>query len=433
MRIAILIAELIRQGGGERQALCLARELQDTGHEVVLYTTEHQPGSCYPDLANDLHIVASGRHALCRLGTPMPDKVALYLDMMHLAQTVEPGFDVLNPHAWPAHWAAVRAAKLAPAPAPPVVWMCNDYMWGSWLTRANGRWAGSRWGRQTIRRAFYRHDLRVTRQVARTVVLSEQAQREVEAGYGMTTDVVRSGTDVDCLRYPPDLNSHEVRERYGISDSSFLVLFLGILMPHRRLEDALEAVAKLVAEGRDLHFLIVGSLDYNPAYAAGIREHANRLGLERNVTFAGVVSEADIPSYYHACDAFIFPNEQQTWGLAVTEAMACGKPVAVSTGSGVHEVLTDGQTALLFPPRRPDLLADRVAVLMDNPSLAENIADSGRRLVAKTLTWRNYAAAMVDVFDAGTEARSSQGPALVAGERPARQGQSAMAEVKADV
>ncbi len=426
MRVAILIAELIRQGGGERQAFCLARELQDMGHEVVLYTTEHLPSSCYPDLAKDLRIVASGRHALRRLGMPMPDKVALYLDMMHLAKAVEPGFDVLNPHAWPAHWAAVRAAKLAPAPTPPVVWMCNDYMWGSWLTSANGRWPSSR---QALRRAFYRHDVNVTKRVARTVVLSEQAQRDVEAGYGIATEVVRSGTHVDCLRRPPDGGRDEIRERYGISDSSFLILFLGILMPHRRLEDAIEAVGRLVGESRDLHFLIVGSLHYNPAYAASIQEHVSRLGLENNVTFTGAVDETDIPSFYYACDTFVFPNDQQTWGLAVTEAMACGKPVTVSTGSGVHEVLTDGQTALLFPPQRPDLLAGRVAMLMDDPSLSENIASRGRELVASTLTWRNYAAAMADIFEASVKARPSQGQVPVVGVRPAGQKQRKAAEV----
>ena len=401
MRIAILIAELVRQGGGERQALCLARELQDMGHEAVLYTTEYRPDSCYPDLTKDLRIVASGRHALRRLGIPMPDKLALYLDMMQLARKVEPGFDVINPHAWPAHWAAVRAAKLAPPPVPPVVWMCNDYMWKYWRTQ--GRWAGSR---QMLRRVFYRYDRRVTRRVGRTVVLDEQVQRDVEAGYGIAADVVRSGTDVERLQLPPDSSPREVRERHGISDGSFLLLFLGILMPHRRLEDALEAVGRLVGEGRDVHFLIVGSPDFNPGYAASIREHVTRLGLEKNVTFTGAVSEADVPSYFHACDAFVFPNDPQTWGLAVTEAMACGKPVIVSTGSGVHEVLTDGQTALLFPPRRPDLLAGQIATLMDNPSFAESIASRGREFVANTLTWRNYAAAMVDVFEAGIKERA---------------------------
>ena len=134
MRIAILIAELLVEGGGERQAVHLAAELQELGHEAVIFTTAWAAESCYPSLRRRVRVVESGRHPLNRLPLLLPARLRGLLDMRHLARSVDEGFDVLNPHAWPAHWAAVAASRRLPG-APPVVWMCNDYLWPEHLFR----------------------------------------------------------------------------------------------------------------------------------------------------------------------------------------------------------------------------------------------------------------------------------------------------------
>ncbi len=125
-KIAVLLPELVAQGGGDRQALHLARELQDMGHRVSIYTPVYDR-RCYPQFCKGLDIVVTGRHPLSRL--PLPSgRLRAWLDMRHLAARVPPGCDVLNPHYWPPHWAAVRAAAASPLP-PAVVWMCNDPPW----------------------------------------------------------------------------------------------------------------------------------------------------------------------------------------------------------------------------------------------------------------------------------------------------------------
>jgi glycosyltransferase involved in cell wall biosynthesis len=115
------------------------------------------------------------------------------------------------------------------------------------------------------------------------------------------------------------------------------------------------------------------------------------------VTFAGKVADEEIGDFYCACDAFVFPNENQTWGLAVLEAMACGRPVLVSRGAAVHEVLTDGENALLFPPRDPDALAARIQELITEPALRTRIAQQGMSLVRAKFTWEQFAKQIEDV------------------------------------
>jgi len=110
------------------------------------------------------------------------------------------------------------------------------------------------------------------------------------------------------------------------------------------------------------------------------------------------VPDEEIRDFYSACDAFLFPNDQQTWGLAVLEAMACGCPVLVSRGAGVHEILTDQVNAVLFPPRDPVELANKIEALVKNPGQRYEMAQNGMRLARETYNWSHFAEQIESVF-----------------------------------
>ena len=419
LRIGVLITELLVEGGGERQAVYLARELQDMGHDVVLYTTAHDPQRCYPEVCAQLRVVVTGGHPLARL--PVPSRrLRDYLNMRHLARHLRGPFDVLNPHHWPPHWAAVGAARRS-FPPPAVVWMCNDPPWHP-PSLSDGSPSGFRRLTSPLRRLTSRaqrwHDLRTTADVSKIVVLSGIAKRQVDATYGADCKVVRSGVDLASLRTDDPAEPADIRREHAISSEAFLLLALGILMPHRRLEDALAGVATAVAEGHDIHFLIVGSPLQHPDYADHLRTLTNDLGLGQRVTFTGAVPDNRLPLYYRACDAFIFPNENQTWGLAVTEAMAYGKPAIVSTGATVQEILEDGKTAFLVPPRRPDAIATVLCRLIDSPELRMAVAERGRQHVLNTLSWRRYAQAMLGIFEESIALLRGGIPGMSQGQTP---------------
>jgi glycosyltransferase involved in cell wall biosynthesis len=398
MKIAILLSDLTVQGGGDRQAVYLARELQDIGHDATVYTPAFD-SSCYPEVCSQIRIVLTGRHPLSPL---MPtQRLRAFLDMRRMAGRIEEGFDVLNPHHWPPHWAAVGAARRS-GRRPAIVWMCND---APWPATAALRFSP----RALWRRLFFRCDAAAVRRIDRVAVLSGYAKGIVDATYGIDSTVVRSGVDIDALRLDTPDKAAAVRQRHRIAPDDFLVLALGILMPHRRLEDALNAVASLLNEGRRVHLLIAGSAEQYPEYARVLRDLARRLRITKNVTFAGAVAESDLRLYHHACDAFVFPNENQTWALAVIEAMACGKPVVVSRGAAVQEVLEDGKTAFLVPPRDPAAIAAALRRMMDCPELRAEVAENGRRYVADSFSWRRYAESMLALFEgrAPREARAA--------------------------
>ncbi len=398
MNIALIMHELLVEGGGERQCVSLARALAIRGHQVTLYTSAYDRSHCFPDICKGLTVIDVGRGALSWLRKPL--FVRGHLDMKRLVAAVDRRHEIWNPHHWPAQWGAVwLKRKLGGA----VVWMCNDVP--NLYEKAHQRQsigliaAAVYW-------LYYVYDRAQNRKVDLTLFLSNWAEKEFKAIYAGRTCVVRSGADPD--RFARGGDRQKIRDRFGYKAGEFVLLWLGIFMPHRRLQDAIQAVSRLKSQGFPVRLLLAGSDRSFPEYFASLKALAAQLGVTHEVSFAGKVSDEEIRDFYCACDAFLFPNEQQTWGLAVLEAMACGCPVLVSQGAAVHEVLADQQNAVLFPPRNPEALAAKIQWLATHPALRAEIAQEGMELVRRKYNWEQFAEQIAQVCNevAGREVSS---------------------------
>ncbi|HEV2990301.1 MAG TPA: glycosyltransferase family 4 protein [Candidatus Angelobacter sp.] len=387
MNIALLMHELLVEGGGERQCLSLARALQQQGHQVTVYTSAFDASNCFPEICRELKIIEVGRGHFHRLRKPA--FVRGYLDMAHIARTLATGHEIWNPHHWPAQWGAVRLKhKLGGK----VVWMCNDVP--NFHQQAHQRETLGLF-RSALAWLYYVYDRAQNRKTDLTLFLSNWAEGEFRAIYPGETRVIRSGADPG--RFAPGGDRLKIRQRFGFDSNDFVLLWLGIFMPHRRLQDAIEAMGLLRSSREKIKLLLAGSDRSFPDYCASLKALVQKLGLQEQVTFAGKVEDTEIRDFYCACDAFLFPNENQTWGLAVLEAMACGCPVLVSSGAAVHEVLTDNEGAILFPARSPKVLAEKIDQLATQPELRQRIAEAGMRLVRETYNWERFATQVANV------------------------------------
>ena len=79
-----------------------------------------------------------------------------------------------------------------------------------------------------------------------------------------------------------------------------------------------------------------------------------------------------------AFDVFALPSRYEGLPTAIVEAMACGVPVVATAVNAVSDVVVPGETGLLVPPQRPDLLAGAVAYLLDRPEVAARLAGTAR-------------------------------------------------------
>lgn len=408
MKAAILISDLTASGGAPRQAMLLAQRLQTFGHDATIYAVQYCPENCFPEIAASLDIRAVERLSLAELrkrtggrhhGLTSGAKRHLW-DSRRLVDLVRDPCDILNPHVRGATRAAVICKRRIGAP---IVWMCDDARnWEEpgyrphyappvqWLFDRTMSWL----------------EKPVVRQIDRIVALDHRVKNILEKHYGRPVDVIRSGLDASSFFARPQARD-EVRARHHISPDDFLLLWLGILEPHRRLEDALEALRLLHLRGRkNVRLLIAGAADFTPAYARKLQEITARYRLNDFVRFHfAPVPEGEMADYYSAADALVYFAENQCWGLGIFEALSCGLPAIVSRACGAHEVLEDRCTAMLVSPRSAREIADAIEDLAEMPELGPRLVREARLRVLNQITWDAYARNMLRVFEQVLEER----------------------------
>ena len=129
-----------------------------------------------------------------------------------------------------------------------------------------------------------------------------------------------------------------------MSNTAVVVACVGKLVKGKRVSDFVQALADARRRNLSLHGVIVGSGPEQASLERLARE------LEAPVTFLGFRNQTELPACLAACDLLAMPSESETWGLAVNEAMACGLPVAVSSGVGCErDLVIEDRTGWVFP------------------------------------------------------------------------------------
>jgi glycosyltransferase involved in cell wall biosynthesis len=184
---------------------------------------------------------------------------------------------------------------------------------------------------------------------------------------------------------------------YGITKP--FVLFVSSLWPYKNCDGLLRAWALARGELGDRQLAVVGA-GRDEKYAASLRSLAAELGISDEVVFVGGVPLAETVAFYQAADAFVYPSLNETFGLPILEAMACGCPVVTSDTSAMPE--TAGGAAVLSDPREPKSIA-RAIVEAVGPG-RDRLRDMGLRR-ASQFTWGATAASTLDVYREAAERR----------------------------
>jgi glycosyltransferase involved in cell wall biosynthesis len=155
------------------------------------------------------------------------------------------------------------------------------------------------------------------------------------------------------------------------------VLTVARLYPRKRVEDVLEAAALLRTRIADLQVRIVGE---GPEGSRLRAAHA-RLGLGDTVVFLGHVTRDALALEYSRARCFCLPTVQEGFGLVFAEAMAAGLPVVACRAAAVPELVHDGETGLLVPPRTPAALAAALERVLGDDRLRKEMGMAGRARV----------------------------------------------------
>jgi glycosyltransferase involved in cell wall biosynthesis len=219
----------------------------------------------------------------------------------------------------------------------------------------------------------------------------EHATRHL--GPGPQGFVVPPGVDPPAARRSPDDGG--LADRHPELAGRTLVCFLGRLTAKKRLDLTVEAFAEVAAADPTAHLVVAGPDD--EGIGAKARARVTSLGLDRRVSFLGLVTGAAKAALLERSRVLVLASEDESFGVAVAEGMAAGLPVVVSEGVALHrEVAAAGAGAVTA--LAPGPLAAAVLRFVEDSELAARAGANGRALVSEVLSWERAAAALEDAY-----------------------------------
>ena len=177
---------------------------------------------------------------------------------------------------------------------------------------------------------------------------------------------------------------------YGVTEP--FVLFVSSLWPYKNCDGLLRAWALASNDLKGRQLSIVGP-QRDVKYTALLHNLAADLGIKNQVVFVGGVPLEETVHFYRAADVFVYPSFNETFGLPILEAMACGCPVVTSNVSSMPEIA--GEAALLVDPYSPEAIAR--AMLEAQGPQAEHLRQRGLGR-ARQFTWERTAAETLNVY-----------------------------------
>lgn len=204
------------------------------------------------------------------------------------------------------------------------------------------------------------------------IAISEGVRRALIQS-GVSADRIRLvPSGIDLAPYETPFDRAEIRRRLGIGDNERIVLQVAALAPHKSQADLLDAAALALPTRPELRFWVAGEGPLRPELEAQHRS----LGLGENVRFLGF--REDVTDLLRAADIFCVSSYLEGLGTSTLDAMAAGLPVVATRVGGIPEIVTDGVSGILVPPRDPRQMADAIVALAADPGRRAAMGAAGR-------------------------------------------------------
>jgi glycosyltransferase involved in cell wall biosynthesis len=262
-------------------------------------------------------------------------------------------FDVINTHSSTDSWLAALACKML-ADAPPIVRTRH-------LSTAVNRSWSTRW--------LYEKGC------AHVVVTGEALKAQLIRDNGFPAAQLTSvPTGIDLERFHPQPRA-SARAALGLSAEATYIGILATLRDWKGHTVLFDALTQLLPSRPNLRVLIIGDGPYRDR----LDTRAEVLGITDRLDFVGHRTDAE--RWLPVIDVFTLPS----WGdegvsQALMQAMACALPIVTTPVGSLTEVIHDGETGLIVPPRDASALAAAIARLLDDPALAGRLGTAAREL-----------------------------------------------------
>jgi glycosyltransferase involved in cell wall biosynthesis len=180
---------------------------------------------------------------------------------------------------------------------------------------------------------------------------------------------------------------------FGIKSDDKVVLVVARMDRMKGQDLVIKAVGKLVREFPDLKLLLVGDGSFSGSAVGGLAHPkattwagelqglVRKLGLTKNVIFTGYLRDEFIKAAYARSDVVVLPSRKEGFGLVIGEAWVYKKPVIVSKGAGIAELLIDGVNGYTFKSADVKSLTKKLRTVLRDTKKAATLGERGRETV----------------------------------------------------
>jgi L-malate glycosyltransferase len=357
-------------GGQPSRILMMSRVMAEMGHRVTVAAPR---GSILAERSRE-----AGLEVFDEVEFKKPKFVRSALrDVRSLMEHIgSRRYDLIDAHGSQDLWTCVAARRLTGQRSCPLV-----------FTRHNTKVVRS----HALNRWLYRREVDHLIAVSRSVLTRYEPFFRNGALGPARVSVVQSAYRKEMFH--PGINGGRVRAELGIGPDVPLVGVVGRLVEDKGQDDLLKAVPIILKSSPRARFLLVGT---------GVRERylrllANSLGIDQAVRFLGF--RDDVPEITSALNVSVLPSVDCDASSAVLkEALACGVPAVATAIGGANEILEEGHTGLIVPPRDPERLAAAIVRLLADPERARDMGRRGALTVAERFSPERLASETLEVY-----------------------------------
>lgn len=172
------------------------------------------------------------------------------------------------------------------------------------------------------------------------------------------------------------------------------LLSVGRLEPRKGVPFLLDSLALVVRQIPEVHLYLIGQGSLRRA----LERQVDALGIGKNVTFLGRVSDEELAQWYNRVSAAVVPSVFEGFGLTAVEALACGTPVIATRTDGLKELIADGENGLLVEYGQTEEMAAAICRLLSDREVRESMAGNARESASKLSSWDEVADRLRELY-----------------------------------
>jgi glycosyltransferase involved in cell wall biosynthesis len=200
---------------------------------------------------------------------------------------------------------------------------------------------------------------------------------------------IHEGIDLAHIAAAPAVNLHA---ELWLPHDAPVVGNVAALVPHKGQRHLIDAAAGVIQQVPDARFVIAGEGELRATLERQIKERR----LEKHVFLLGF--RPDVLSVHKGFDLFVMSSVTEGLGTSLLDAMACGKPIVATAAGGMPEVVADGETGLLVPPRDDQALAAAIVTLLNDRPRRIAMGAAGDRRVRERFSAERMVQDTLDLY-----------------------------------